>query len=143
MAHAGEGFFARRDWQAQLRRVVGRRTLPGRWETAAERESALRRELAEAKRTIEERTNRQVLQLCYPWHAHGPTASRLARETGHRLAFVGKVPGTPISMPGGDPMNIARIGEDYVELLPGRGRADLSQVLRRKWRRRRRGSAVT
>ena len=103
----------------------------------------MRRELAEAKRTIEERTGRQVLQLCYPWHAAGPTASRLAKETGHRLAFVGKVPGTPISMPGGDPMNIARIGEDYVELLPGRGRADLAQVLRRKWQRRRRGSAVT
>ena len=36
----------------------------------------------------------------------------------------------PITLPGGDPMRIARIGEDYVELLPGRGRADLASVLR-------------
>jgi peptidoglycan/xylan/chitin deacetylase (PgdA/CDA1 family) len=135
----GEGFFARPDWQARLRRVVDRRPLPGRYETAAERESAVRRELAEAKRAIEERTGRPVLHLCYPWHAAGPTASRLAKETGHRMAFVGKVRGTPLSMPGGDPMKIARIGEDYVELLPGRGRADLRSILRRKWQRRRRG----
>ena len=66
---------------------------------------------------------------------------RLARDTGYRTAFMGKVPGTPITMTGGDPMRIARIGEDDVELLPGRGRADLGQVLRRKWQRRRREGA--
>jgi peptidoglycan/xylan/chitin deacetylase (PgdA/CDA1 family) len=143
VAPEGEAFFARPDWAAQLRRLVGRRPVPGRWETSAERETALRRELAEGRRAIEERTGRPVVQLCYPWHAAGPTASRLARETGHRLAFLGKVPGTPISMPGGDPMSIARIGDDYVELLPGRGRADLRSILRRKWQRRRQGSAVT
>jgi hypothetical protein len=54
---------------------------------------------------------------------------------------MGKVPGTPLTLAGGDPMAIARIGEDYVELLPGRGRADLRQILRRKWLRRRRGGA--
>jgi hypothetical protein len=47
------------------------------------------------------------------------------------------VAGTTISGPGDDPMRIARIGDDYVELLPGKGRADLAQVLRRKWQRRR------
>ena len=49
--------------------------------------------------------------------------------------------GTPITLSGGDPMSIARIGEDYVELLPGKGRADLAAILRRKWRRRLRGDA--
>jgi len=143
VAPEGEAFFARPDWSARLRRLVGHGAVPGRWETAEEREAALRRELAEGRRLIEERTGRAVVQLCYPWHAAGPTASRLARETGHRMAFLGKVPGTPISMPGGDPMNIARIGDDYVELLPGRGRTDLATLLRRKWKRRRQGSAVT
>ncbi len=141
VAEEGEGFFARRDWQPRLRRLVERRPIAGRWESAEDREAALRRELGEARRLIEERTGRPVLQLCYPWHAAGPTARRLARETGYRMAFVGKVPGTPITVPGDDPMNIARIGEDYVELLPGRGRADLGSVLRRKWQRRLRGPA--
>jgi peptidoglycan/xylan/chitin deacetylase (PgdA/CDA1 family) len=137
----GEGFFARRDWKARLRRLVERRPIAGRFETPADRERALHRELAEARRLIEERIGQQVVHLCYPWHAAGPTARRLARETGHRTAFVGKVPGTPITLAGGDPMAVARIGEDYVELLPGRGRADLTSILRLKWRRRLRGHA--
>jgi len=47
----------------------------------------------------------------------------------------------PITKPGGDPLAIARIGEDYVELLPGRGRDSLVDVLRRKWSRRMRGGS--
>jgi peptidoglycan/xylan/chitin deacetylase (PgdA/CDA1 family) len=117
------------------------RPIPGRWETQAEREAALRRELLDARRMIEERTGQPVIHLCYPWHAAGPTARRLAKEAGYRTAFMGKVRGTPITLTGGDPMQIARIGDDYVELLPGKGRADLSSILRRKWRRRRRGTA--
>jgi peptidoglycan/xylan/chitin deacetylase (PgdA/CDA1 family) len=115
--------------------------VPGTWEAPAERDRAIHHELLESKRLIEERTGQEVVHLCYPWHVSGPTARRLAREVGYRTAFGGKVPGTPLTMPGGDPHAIARIGEDYVELLPGRGRATLSEVLARKWRRRVRGRA--
>jgi hypothetical protein len=62
---------------------------------------------------------------------------RLAREAGYRAAFCGKVPGVVVTRTGGDPHRIARIGEDYLELLPGKNRASLSAVLRRKWARRR------
>jgi peptidoglycan/xylan/chitin deacetylase (PgdA/CDA1 family) len=141
VAVEGEDFFARRDWQARLRRLVAKRPIAGRFETAAECEASLRREMVEARRMIEERTNQPAIHLCYPWHAAGPAARRAAREAGYRTAFVGKVPGTPITLAGGDAMNIARIGEDYLDLLPGKGRADLSSILRRKWRRRVRGSA--
>jgi len=37
---------------------------------------------------------------------------------------------------GGDLRAIARLGEDYVELVPGRGRSTLADILGRKWRRR-------
>lgn len=132
----GEGFFLRSDWEARLRRVFGRARVRGRLETADERVEAVRSELADSRRLIEERTGRRVRHLCYPWHAAGPTARRLAVETGYETAFCGKVPGTPITRPGGDPRSIARIGEDYVELVPGRGRATLTEVLRLKWTRR-------
>jgi len=105
-------------------------------ETADERVEAIRGELADSRRLIEERTGRGVRHLCYPWHDAGPTARRLAVEVGYETAFCGKVPGLPITRPGGDPRSIARIGEDYVELLPGRGRATLAEILRRKWARR-------
>ena len=131
----GDAFFTREDWPEILRGTV-RRRVPGRWETAAEKEAAIRRELVESRRVIEQRTGKPVIHLCHPWHVAGPTARRVMREVGYRTAFAGKVPGVPITMAGGDPYGIARIGEDYVELLPGEGRAALADVLRRKWRRR-------
>jgi peptidoglycan/xylan/chitin deacetylase (PgdA/CDA1 family) len=132
----GEGFFLRSDWEARLRRLFARTRVHGRLETAEERVEAIRSELADARRLIEERTGRPVVHLSYPWHSAGPTARRLAAEVGYETAFCGKVPGVPITRPGGDLQAIARIGEDYVELLPGRGRATLTEVLRRKWARR-------
>jgi peptidoglycan/xylan/chitin deacetylase (PgdA/CDA1 family) len=129
-------FFARRGWSAELRRLAAHTPVTGRLESPHEREQALRRELEDSKRQIEEHTGRPVTHLCYPWHAAGPTARRLAAEAGYRTAFCGKVAGVPLTEVGGDLLNVARIGEDYVELLPGRGRVDLWSVLRRKWRRR-------
>jgi peptidoglycan/xylan/chitin deacetylase (PgdA/CDA1 family) len=132
----GEGFFARSDWQGQLRAVFGRTAVRGTAESAEDRARAIAHELAEARRAIEARTGRPVVHLCYPWHAAGPTARRLAAEAGYQTAFCGKVDGVPITRPGGDLTAIARIGEDYVELLPGKGRVTLAEVLRRKWTRR-------
>jgi peptidoglycan/xylan/chitin deacetylase (PgdA/CDA1 family) len=136
---AGEGFFHHKGWARRLRRLLDGHSVSGRYETAQERQAALERELFESRRLIEERTGRPVTHLCYPWHAWGPSVRQLAREAGYRTAFCGKVAGVPITLPGGDPHAIARIGEDYLELLPGRGRADLTTILRRKWQRRRQG----
>jgi peptidoglycan/xylan/chitin deacetylase (PgdA/CDA1 family) len=137
----GEGFFYRKDWERQLRGLFQRSKVHGRTETAEQRTDAIRAELLEARLRIQERTGREVTHLCYPWHASGPTARRLAREVGYRTAFCGKVPGVPITRSGGDPHAIARVGEDYVELLPGRGRLTLSNILYRKWSRRMHGTA--
>ncbi len=135
-ASGGEGFFLHSDWESRLRRLFRHTRVAGRLETPEERAEAIRVELADARRLIEEHTGRPVVHLCYPWHVAGPTARRLAAEVGYETAFCGKVPGVPVTRPGGDLRSIARIGEDYVELLPGRGRATLSEVLRRKWARR-------
>jgi peptidoglycan/xylan/chitin deacetylase (PgdA/CDA1 family) len=134
-AGGGERFFSRPGWERELRRLVDR-SIPGRIETPAEREEAIRRELQDSKRTIEEKIGQPVDSLCYPWHASGPTARRLATEVGYSTAFAGKLPGIQITRVGGDPLAIARIGEDYLELLPGRGRSRLRSVLAAKWSRR-------
>jgi peptidoglycan/xylan/chitin deacetylase (PgdA/CDA1 family) len=140
-AAGGAAFFERPRWERELRRIAAGRTWSGRIESPADREAAIRRELEEARTLIERHTGRPVVHLCYPWHASGPTARRLAREVGYQTAFWGKVSGVPITPPGGDPQAIARIGEDYVQLLPGRGRDSLVKVLRRKWSRRMRAGA--
>ncbi|HEY7513233.1 MAG TPA: polysaccharide deacetylase family protein [Vicinamibacteria bacterium] len=132
----GERFFERPDWEPLLLRLVEHRRITGRHETPEEREVAIRAELLDSKRVLEERLGRPVLHVCYPWHTAGPTARRLAREVGYRCGFAGKVPGVPIARPGVDPLFIPRVGEDYIELLPGRGRARLSAILYDKWSRR-------
>lgn len=132
----GEGFFSRGDWATRLRAAFGRTRVRGQLESPEDRAHAIAHELAESRRLVEARTGRPCVHLCYPWHASGPTARRLAVDAGYLTAFCGKVEGVPITRPGGDPAAIARIGEDYVELLPGRGRVTLGEVLRRKWARR-------
>jgi len=134
--HGGEHLFEQPDWEKRLQRVTARVALTGRLESADEREHALREELVGARRLLEERLGKPALDLCYPWHVSGPTARRLAREAGYRTAWCGKVRGVPITPTGGDPLQIARIGEDYVELLPGRGRGRLAEVLKAKFGRR-------
>jgi peptidoglycan/xylan/chitin deacetylase (PgdA/CDA1 family) len=132
----GEAFFRNPGWERRLRRAFGSRSPGGTWESAESRAQAVASELTESRRLIEERTGRPVIHLCYPWHAAGTTARRLAIEAGYVTAFCGKVAGAPVTRPGGDLRSLARIGEDYVELLPGAGRATLAEVLRAKWRRR-------
>jgi peptidoglycan/xylan/chitin deacetylase (PgdA/CDA1 family) len=134
----GEAFFRDPRWEEVLHRRTKENAcaVGGRRESEAERETAVRRELADARERIEGCTGETVDQLCYPWHASGPTSRRLAGEVGYRLAFCGKVPGTPVTLAGGDSYAIARIGEDYVELLPGSGRKSLFSVLLEKWTRR-------
>ncbi len=140
-SQGAEGFFLERDWEARLRRVAARSPRAGWFETPADRDAAIARELRESKTMIEQRTGKPVTHLCYPWHVSGQSARRLAREFGYRTAFCGKVSGIPISRAGSDPHQIARLGEDYVELLPGRGREDLTRILQRKWARRLRGGS--
>jgi peptidoglycan/xylan/chitin deacetylase (PgdA/CDA1 family) len=135
-AGGGESFFAHPEWERRLRKAATRVRISGRLESPLERELAIRRELEESKKQIEARTGRPVVHLCYPWHAAGPTAHRLAAEVGYKTAFCGKVPGVPITRAGGDLRSIARLGEDWVELLPGKGRQSLAKVLRKKWSRR-------
>jgi hypothetical protein len=132
----GAAFFERPGWEGTLRALARRFPARGRIETRDEQAAAIRRELAEARRSIEERTGRRVVHLCYPWHVAGALARRLAEETGYETAFCGKVRGVPLTRRGGDLRQIARLGEDYVELLPGKGRASLTALVRRKWSRR-------
>ena len=132
----GDAFFQRPDWHSRLGKALRSRRVTGRIETKQEQAAALRHELEGARRIIEERVGRPVVHLCYPWHIAGATARALAAEVGYETAFCGKVDGVPVTLPGGDLRAIARLGEDYLELLPGEGRASLAEVLRRKWSRR-------
>lgn len=107
-----------------------------RFETEAEVRDAVRFDLGEARRLLAEKASVDATSLCFPWHVDSPLARELAAEVGYVAGFAGKAAAAPaISRPGCDPFAIARVGEDYVERLPGPGRRSLFSVLRQKMRR--------
>jgi hypothetical protein len=136
VAQEGADFFRGSGWERRLRTLARRVPVQGRFETPQEQLAAMREDLSGARRLIQERLGVPCEQLCYPWHATSPAAREIAIEAGYRAAYCGKIGRQPITLPGGDPLSIARVGEDYVELLPGRGRGSLTAVLALKWRRR-------
>lgn len=117
-------------------RLAGRpayRSVDGRFETAAEVREAVQFDLSEARRLIKANADVDATSLCYPWHVDSPLAREVAAEAGYAAGFAGKASSPPaISRPGSDPFAIARVGEDYVERLPGPGRKSLLSVLRGK-----------
>jgi len=114
----------------------GYRAIDQRFETEAEIRDAMRFDLGEARRLLQEKAGIDATSLCFPWHVDSPLAKELAAEAGYVAGFAGKASKAPaISRPGSDPFAIARVGEDYVERLPGPGRRTLLSVLRQKLRR--------
>lgn len=108
-----------------------------RYETAVETIDAMRADLGEARRVLEEKAGVNSRAVCYPWHVHSEEARWIAAEVGYEVGFAGKTSkGPAISGPGSDPFSLARVGEDYVERLPGRGRRSLLSILREKLLRR-------
>ena len=115
----------------------GYRSVDQRYETEAEVRDAVRFDLAEARRLIRERAGADATTICYPWHVFSDLARRIAAEEGYSAGFAGKSEGpNAISRRGSDLFALARIGEGYVERLPGPNRKSLLSVLRGKLYRR-------
>jgi len=112
------------------------RAVDRRFETETEVKDAIRFDLAEARRLLRERADVDATSVCYPWHVDSRFARENAAQVGYVAGFAGKASSPPaISRLGSDPLSIARVGEDYVERLPGPSRRSLLSVLREKLRR--------
>jgi len=108
-----------------------------RYETGDEMREAMRFDLGEARRLIREKADVEATTVGYPWHVFSEQAKQIAGEVGYQAAFAGKAAAPPaISRAGSDVFELARIGEDYVERLPGPGRRSLLSVLQEKLGRR-------
>ncbi len=111
-------------------------SVDGRYETAREASEGMRFDLGEARRLLLEKAEVEARAVCYPWHVHSEEARWIAAEVGYAAGFAGKASAGPaISKPGSDLFSLARIGEDYLERLPGPGRRPLISILKEKLRR--------
>jgi peptidoglycan/xylan/chitin deacetylase (PgdA/CDA1 family) len=122
-AQGGASFFAAADWRRRLRREVAGwpASRRGGFESEAEMVAAVRCELAESKRLLEDRLDNPVRHFCYPWFEGNALADRLAAEAGYRSVHYGVLVarGAACEQP---LLQVARLSEEYLFSLPGSGR---------------------
>jgi peptidoglycan/xylan/chitin deacetylase (PgdA/CDA1 family) len=129
-------FFADPEWRRILRQTVAEcsgkmRTV--HYETPAECEQAVREDLLESKRILEERLKgKAVKHLCYPWYAGSELALTTSRELGYVTNFWGVLPQRRSNQVGDDPYRVVRLDESYLLTLPGRGRRSVSSLVWKK-----------
>ncbi len=142
--NGGALFFDGDGWRDKLDRLVEDHRRKSTWRTRVESEpesteqrcDAIRRDLQETKEKIEsEIPGKTVRHLAYPWGVGSEDAVRISRELGYASNHWGRVDGRVTNFQGGDPLLLARIGEDFVPLLRGRGRRTVWDVVRKKLRK--------
>ena len=136
-----EDFFKSPGWRRELsgimRRLGAKSAQRCRTETREEQVNAIRFDLTEAKRRIEEMLpGKTARHICYPWHVAGSIAARESVRAGYITNFWGKIGGSYSSPIPGDPLRIARVGGDFFFRLPGAGRESFFGIIAGKAARR-------
>jgi peptidoglycan/xylan/chitin deacetylase (PgdA/CDA1 family) len=139
-ARGGESFFQRRGWRNELMKIwkneSGKQVAgTARFETEQEQREAISAGLRLSRATIEERLQREVRHLCYPWGAGSHLAVELSRECGFAGSFA-VAGGRRSYVPGDSPWDVPRLKDDYIFRQPGKGRLSMASVVMRKLRRR-------
>jgi hypothetical protein len=131
-------FFNRPGWRKSLRSLAGKferqNGTAARFQTAEERYADIYGDLLQSKRLIEENVGKRVSHLCYPWFQGCEMAVRASRVAGYESNHWGVVGGSAVNRVGSDPYYVARLIDDYVFLLPGKGRRSLRQVMAERLR---------
>jgi peptidoglycan/xylan/chitin deacetylase (PgdA/CDA1 family) len=134
--HGGAAFFSRSDWRKKLGSFYYQIAVhPSRFESPEQQRKRILVDLSLARQTLEERLNKPVRHLCYPWGQGSELAVFLSRQAGYDSNFW-------VMPPGRRPKGVAhfyipRVKDDYLFRLPGSGRKSLAQIFQGKLRRRR------
>jgi hypothetical protein len=127
LAGGGPAFFERPDWATTLKRAI--RKMKGRTETVAERDRAIREDLAAARETLNARLRTtSVAHMCFPWTIAGAAAEALAAEVGYRSAYADTLGALHAPTRGGNPYRLMRLKNKFIFSLPGHGRRSMWKV---------------
>lgn len=133
--NGGVKFFNQSDWQEKLDAL--HRNTNQVFESEQERDEQIYADLLASKTAIEARLGNQVEHLCLPWGVGGMSCIQNAKKAGYRAIYWGKVDGKLIfDIDKDDPLKTSRIGEDFIFLLPGEGRQNVFQLVKKKFNRR-------
>ena len=115
--------------------VLARHPAPTpRFESAAATREAMRRELGDSRRAVEDVLGAPVAHFCFPWNVASAAGARLAREAGYRVVHLGETNG--LRGVRGGPLALTRVREEYLLRLPGDGRESWRATLAAHRRRR-------
>lgn len=136
VAVEGSDFFARPDWESRLRDIFhrARHSVEQRCVEGAEYGRLIVDDLESSCRIIEEQLGYRPRHLAFPWHWGSDTSESLARDLGLRSLFGVATDFGRARRLGGQLRGFARYKSDWLRFLPGRNRASLSRVIRRKAR---------
>lgn len=133
--NGGRSFFYNPGWRRQLmekyRLLTDQYALRGRMETDIERRLALLYEFDTSRRLLEERLQKKVRHFCYPWFEGSDISDKIATGCGYRTFFYGlRVSENKLfaNIHPCRPSRIARISEEYLFCLPGKGQKTPQQV---------------
>lgn len=130
LAGGGPEFFALPDWSARLKRAM--RKLKGRTETPAERDAAIREDLAAARETLNVRLRTHTVRhLCFPWTIAGVAAEAIAAEVGYESAYADTLGALHAPYRGGNPYRLMRLKNKFIFNLPGKTRRSMWNMLKR------------
>jgi len=131
--NGGIAFFNRPGWRNTLCGLAGdfarRNGERGRFQTTEERYADIYSDLLQSREIIEEKIGKRVVHLCYPWYQGCEMAVGASRSAGYESNYWGVFERRTINRVGNDPYHVARVIDDYLFLLPGRGRENLRRIL--------------
>lgn len=119
--HGGPAFFARPDWEHDLRHVAA--SCAGRQESPAQRDAAIFNDLSSARQQLNARLNTgAVRHMCFPWAIASRPGEVAAEKAGYVTAFGDRLFGSRAVRAGDPPYRLMRLKHPLLYCLPGRGR---------------------
>ena len=133
--NGGDKYFRQAKWRKILWQIIEKfkrtNTLQERFETVEERDESIFEELQQSKSVIEERLKgKKVSHLCYPWYEAEDFSVRASVQAGYEVNYFGQRKGRFTNEPGGDPLNVVRVEDIFLQRLPGAGRQSLLDVFK-------------
>jgi len=112
------------------------RFLGDRYETPDEQEKDIESNLLLAKKMLEEKLQKKIEHLAYPWGIGSNISQKISKEIGYLTNFWGPLIGVPYNNINSDPYKLVRLKDDYIFRLPGKNRKSLFNIFLLKIKRR-------
>jgi hypothetical protein len=134
--NGGVLFFQKAGWRKELKdrvlKYIRKNGDSGRFLSRQERYNEMYNDLYLSKQIIENKLNKKVRHLCYPWFKGSDLSVLTSKEAGYECSYWGILNRRATNPIGVNPNYLARMKDDYLVTLPGNGRSSLFKVMRER-----------